>query len=104
MFLPLEIQCRIAIYPKPTLFITAISKSPLMNRRQSINNMFRVLVPLLEKAQCEYNATFVANEPSKITHDLSNVNVQENIIICTTMQFTSIETLKDYVTKLSGRM
>ena len=97
MFFAVEFQYRIAPYPIPTLFVTAYSKSKQFERQECINTIFSVLVPILERAEKEYNAVFIANEPNRITHALEQANTEEAVVICSSMHFKNMEDIKGFL-------
>lgn len=90
----IEFKFRVALYPFPTVFIAAYSKS---RDYECITAMFGSLTPILERAEKEYNAKFIVNEPTSSTHGLENAKLEQGVFLCSTLKFSNIKEMDKFL-------
>lgn len=94
MMFAIELSYRVALFPYPTVFVAAYSKS---KSGECINVMFSTIVPILERVTNEFNAILIANEPSQVTHNLEPARLKEGVFVCSSLQFRGIEEMNKFL-------
>lgn len=90
---------KVAFYPFPAVFITAFSEIPAIYISTAIANIISDLLEILEKAQKDYKAVLVVNEPTVHTHNLNFGTTKNAVAVCCSLKFQSVVEMNKFLEK-----
>ena len=89
---------KVAIFPFPSIFISAFSEVPLKNIYEATQIVTKDIVRLMDKAQQDYHAALIANEPTAQTHNLNFDNAKSGVAVYCSIKFQSVVEMNKFLT------
>lgn len=88
--------CKVALLPFPAVFITAFSEVPAIYIPEASASILSNMVTILEKAQNNYKAVIIGNEPTMHTHNL-NFEAKNAVAVCCSLKFQSVIEMNNFI-------
>ena len=88
---------KVALFPYPSVFITASSEVPATFLLQVKKDIISNIVDMLERAQKNYKAIVIVNEPTEHTHNLNFSKSKNGIAVYCSLQFQSINDMYTFI-------
>jgi len=90
---------KVAFLPFPAMFITAFCEVPAIYIKEVSQSIISNLLGILEKAQKEYKAAIIANEPTMQTHNLNLDKTKNAVVVCCSLRFQSLVEMNTFMQK-----
>lgn len=90
---------KVAILPFPVIFVTASSEVPAIFVAEAQEAVLSNIVSILDKAQKNYKAVIIANEPTENTHNLNFTKSKNAVAAYCSLQFQSVLDMHRFIEK-----
>lgn len=90
---------KVALFPYPSVFITAFSEVPAIFLGQVEKDILSNIIDILGRAQKNYNAIVIVNEPTAHTHNLNFTKNNNGVAVYCSLQFRSINEMYTFIQK-----